>query len=107
MVSRSRQMFNAREGAIRQEISQRVIGSPPMEKGPVKNISLDLETMAQGYYHGMGFAKNGIPLQETLKELSLAFCLKDISNCTGVPEPLENKYLKEQNKHPYHPKLKY
>ncbi|MFX1501078.1 MAG: aldehyde ferredoxin oxidoreductase family protein, partial [Promethearchaeota archaeon] len=36
-----RQMFNAREGAIRHEISQRAIGSPPLIKGPLKDKSYD------------------------------------------------------------------
>jgi aldehyde:ferredoxin oxidoreductase len=88
-----RQMFNAREGAIRHEAPGRVIGDPPMTKGPVKGISLDLELMAKGYYSAIGFQDNGIPLAETLKQLNMEFCLDDLKNCNGLPIQLINHSL--------------
>ncbi|MFX1500992.1 MAG: aldehyde ferredoxin oxidoreductase C-terminal domain-containing protein, partial [Promethearchaeota archaeon] len=89
-----RQMFNAREGAIRHEISQRAIGSPPLIKGPLKDKSYDLEPLAQDYYEAMGFEKNGIPKKETLQFLNLDFAISDLTNVKGISEPLENEYIK-------------
>ncbi|MHA1857780.1 MAG: aldehyde ferredoxin oxidoreductase family protein [Promethearchaeota archaeon] len=88
-----RQMFNAREGAIRHEIPQRAIGSPPQQKGPIKKTSIDLEIIAQDYYKSIGFNKNGIPKKETLKKLDLDFALSDLEEATGTPKPLINEYL--------------
>lgn len=93
-----RQMFNAREGAIRHEINQRTLGNPPLEAGPLKGISLDLEVMAKGYYDGMGFESNGVPKAETLSKLGLEDLIADLDQCTGVPEPLENEYLNKEKK---------
>lgn len=101
-----RQMFNAREGAIRHEINQRAIGSPPLEKGPLKDVSLDLETMAQGYYDTIGYKKDGVPKKKTLESLGLEFCIKDLDLCTGLPEPLVNEYLVKEKREPHHWKLK-
>ncbi|MHA1145447.1 MAG: aldehyde ferredoxin oxidoreductase family protein [Candidatus Helarchaeota archaeon] len=88
-----RQMFNAREGAIRHEIARRAIGDPPLEKGPNKKVSIDVETMAQAYYESIGFDETGVPKEETLKELGLEFCIKDLKSATGRPEPFVNQYL--------------
>ena len=94
-----RQMFNAREGAIRHEIPQRAIGSPPQKKGPLKKKSIDLEVIAQDYYENMGFSKDGIPKEETLKKLNLNFAVSDLDKATGVPKPLINEYLQTKKAH--------
>ncbi len=91
-----RQMFNAREGAIRHEISQRAIGSPILEKGPTKGVSLDLEVMAKAYYTAMGFREDGIALETTLKKLNLDFCIKDIGVSEGNANPLINKWAEKE-----------
>lgn len=88
-----RQMFNAREGAIRHEISQRALGSPPLEKGPLKGVSLDLEKMAQKYYEGMEYNPNGVPSKDVLEKLGLHYCIKDLDKSSGVPQILTNDYL--------------
>ncbi|WP_371806697.1 aldehyde ferredoxin oxidoreductase family protein [Candidatus Lokiarchaeum ossiferum] len=93
-----RQMFNAREGAIRHELNQRTLGNPPLEKGPLKKISVDLEIMAQGYYEGMGFETNGVPKKSTLEKLGLEALVSDLEHCTGAPEALVNKYLSSGDK---------
>ncbi len=93
-----RQMFSAREGAIRHYIPQRAIGSPPLTKGPLKGKSYDVELIVQDYYEAMGFEKNGIPKKETLALLNLDFAVSDLNNAKGVPESLENEYLKSQSK---------
>ena len=93
-----RQMFNAREKAIRHYIAQRAIGSPPLTKGPLKDKSYDVELIAQDYYEAMGYEKNGLPKKETLELLKLDFTVSDLVNARGVPEPLENEYLTSQGK---------
>ena len=100
-----RQMFNAREGAIRHYIPQRAIGSPPQTKGPLKGKSWDFEIIAQDYYNAMGYEKNGIPKKETLDLLNLDFAISDLASAKGVPEALENEYLKSQSKKEFTTKL--
>ena len=92
-IQTTRQMFNAREGAIRHEIPQRAIGSPPQSKGPLEGKSIDVEMMVQGYYAGMGFGQDGVPLPETLYALGLDEMIPDLAICTGAPKRLVNEYL--------------
>ena len=92
-IQTTRQMFNAREGAIRHEIAQRAIGSPPQSKGPLKGQSIDVEVMIQGYYEGMGFGQDGVPLPETLSALGLDAMIPDLEVSTGAPQRLVNEYL--------------
>ncbi len=93
-----RQMFNAREGAIRHYITQRAIGSPPLKKGPLKDKTYDVELIAQDYYEAMGYEKNGVPKEETLKRLKLDFALEDLAHAKGVPAVLVNEYLKSESR---------
>ena len=90
-----RQMFNARDGEIRHEISKRAIGDPPMDKGPLKGKKLDVEKMAMAYYETIGFTDTGIPKEATLSKLGLDFCIKDLSICTGRPEPIVNESIRK------------
>ena len=100
-----RQMFNAREEAIRHYIAQRAIGSPPLTKGPLKEKTYDIELIAQDYYEAMGYDKNGIPKKETLELLNLNFAIPDLVSANGVPKILENEYLKLQSKKEFTSKL--
>ena len=88
-----RQMFNAREGAIRHEMPQRVLGSPPLKKGNGAGRSVDTELMIQGYYEGIGFRQDGVPTEETLRACGLEDLIPDLKVCTGAPERLVNEYL--------------
>jgi len=88
-----RQMFNAREGAIRHELPQRAIGSPPLKKGASADKSVDAELMVQGYYKGMGYQQDGVPTEGTLRGCGLDDLIPDLANCTGAPERLINEYL--------------
>ena len=92
-IQTTRQMFNAREGAIRHEANQRAIGSPPQKEGPLKGVSIDVESMCQGYYKAMGYQQNGVPTAETLNSLGLDNMIADLNICTGVPQKLVNEYL--------------
>jgi aldehyde:ferredoxin oxidoreductase len=100
-----RQMFNAREGAIRHYIPQRAIGSPPQTKGPLKGKTWDLEIITKDYYEEMGYEKNGIPKKETLELLNLDFAVSDLANVKGIPEALENEYLTSKSKKEFTTKL--
>lgn len=92
-IQATRQMFNAREGAIRHEMPQRAIGSPPLRRGSAGGKSIDAETMAQGYYEGMGYGQDGVPTAETLESLGLGRLVPDLAVSTGAPARLVNEYL--------------
>ncbi|NHI94742.1 MAG: aldehyde ferredoxin oxidoreductase [Candidatus Lokiarchaeota archaeon] len=89
-----RQMFNARDGEIKHEITKRAIGDPPLEKGPLKGKKIDVEKMAKAYYATIGFSESGVPTETTLKNLELDFCIKDLPNCTGRPNLIINESIK-------------
>lgn len=89
-IQTTRQMFNAREGAIRHEMTQRAQGSPPQTKGPIAGKTIDIETMVQGYYAGMGFQQNGVPTAETLHAFGLDEMIPDLQISTGTPAALVN-----------------
>jgi aldehyde:ferredoxin oxidoreductase len=92
-IQTTRQMFNAREGAIRHEMTQRAMGNPPQEKGPIAGNSIDIEEMLQGYYKGMGYETNGVPAAETLCLYGLEDMIPDLAISTGAPAPLVNHHL--------------
>ena len=92
-IQTMRQMFNAREGAIRHELPKRAFGDPPLKKGPLAGKSVDVETMVQGYYEGMGYRPDGVPTAETLQSYGLTDLIPDLALCTGVPVHLVNEYL--------------
>lgn len=82
-----RQMFNAREGAIRHEISPRALGRPPLAKGPLAGVTVDPAPMLRGYYEGMGYGPDGVPTADTLRRCGLDDLVPDLTRCTGAPLP--------------------
>jgi aldehyde:ferredoxin oxidoreductase len=86
-------MFNVREGAIWQEMTQRTQGSPPQKKGPIAGNAIDIEVMVQGYYAGMGFQQDGILSVETLHVYGLDEMIPDLTIYTGEPKPIVNDYI--------------
>jgi aldehyde:ferredoxin oxidoreductase len=88
-----RQMFNACEGAIRHEITPRAVGNPPQQKGPLAGKTIDVATMARGYYDGMGFQSDGITTAEILKSYGLDEMIPDLAICTGAHKPIVNDYI--------------
>ncbi|MEA3222820.1 MAG: aldehyde ferredoxin oxidoreductase family protein [Thermodesulfobacteriota bacterium] len=82
-----RQMFNAREGKIGFNIPGRVYGVPPLEKGPLANVRLQPARFIKEYFKNMGFDDKGVPKQETLEQLGLDFCIKDLVSASGAPIP--------------------
>lgn len=95
-IQTTRQMFNAREGAIRHEMTQRAQGSPPLAKGPTAGTAINIEEMIQGYYTGMGFQEDGVPTAETLQSLGLEAMIPDLQISTGAPAPAINDYLQKE-----------
>jgi len=99
-IQTTRQMFNAREGAIRHKITPRAMGTPPQSKGPIAGNSIDVEEMIQGYYDGMGYEKDGVPSAKTLESYGLQSMIPDLAISLGVPAPLVNEYLHTENRLP-------
>jgi aldehyde:ferredoxin oxidoreductase len=68
-----RHEFNAREGLPpARELPARERGDPPQAIGPTKGITLDLASMAQGYFDLLGLdPSTGHPLPQTVDRLGL------------------------------------
>ncbi|MDO5117693.1 MAG: aldehyde ferredoxin oxidoreductase C-terminal domain-containing protein, partial [Eggerthellaceae bacterium] len=67
-----RQAFNIREGYLRDYwyLDDRMLGKPPLEEGPLKGVTIDVETMGDEFFKHMGIdPKTGIPLRESLEEV--------------------------------------
>jgi len=69
-----RHAFNLREG-IQQgdfKLPARAVGIPPLEEGPLKGITLDMETMVREFNRAMGYDEaTGVPTTELLESLGL------------------------------------
>ncbi len=69
-----RKAFNVREGVRPSDskLPSRAIGNPPLTKGPLKNISVDIEALEKELFKIMGWDRDtGGPTSETLKEMKL------------------------------------
>jgi len=69
-----RQCFNLREGIKPSDIKlpKRMIGIPPKMEGPLKGVTIDIESLRKEFYKKMGFDVNsGEPTKSTLKDLEL------------------------------------
>jgi len=75
-----RQAFNLREGFRREDcyISDRMVGKPPMEKGPLAGVTMDVEKMGDNFFTAIGCDVHGVPSRETLEKLgSMELVIKD------------------------------
>jgi aldehyde:ferredoxin oxidoreductase len=77
-----RDAFNLREGFRRKDftISGRLVGKPPMEKGPLAGIAVDNELMADNFYAALGWdVETGVPSRAFLEEVGGLDCvIKDL-----------------------------
>jgi aldehyde:ferredoxin oxidoreductase len=77
-----RHAFNLREGFRRKDatISDRIIGIPPLESGPLAGVTVDVERMGDNFFRLMGYnVEDGVPKKETLEELGhLDDVIKDL-----------------------------
>ncbi len=81
-IATLRTAFNLREGIrnIDIKVPDRVLGIPPLPKGPTAGCSVELDIQVEDYLRAMGWdTKTGIPTQETLKQLGLDFVADDLS----------------------------
>ena len=83
-IHQLRHAFNFRQGInpVRDfKPHPRLVGRPPLTKGPLKGVSLDLETMAAEYYRVMGWdLTDGRPSSGRLAELGLKEVLNLLEN---------------------------
>jgi aldehyde:ferredoxin oxidoreductase len=66
-----RHAFNLREGLRREDwtISDRAIGVPPLDKGPLAGVTVDAKKIADNFFEHIGFGQDSVPLKETLEEV--------------------------------------
>ena len=76
-----RHAFNLRHGIRSSDLSLplRASGRPPLGTGPLKRVTLDVETMMRDYFDAMGYNETtGIPTGELLASLGLPEVAKDL-----------------------------
>ena len=57
----------------------RMIGSPPLEAGPLEGVTVDLDTQVRDYHEAMGWdTETGVPKKETLLQLGLDFAAAEL-----------------------------
>jgi len=69
-----RQAFNMREGirSSEKKLPPRMAGIPPKSEGPLKGITIDMDTLSSEYFKAMGWdPETGNPTQATLERLGL------------------------------------
>jgi aldehyde:ferredoxin oxidoreductase len=74
--------FNLREGVhnVDFKIPGRVIGKPPLEKGPLAGVTIDADRQVHDFLEAMGWdTKTGVPKKDTLMALDLDFVAADLS----------------------------
>jgi aldehyde:ferredoxin oxidoreductase len=69
-----RKAFTVREGvqAADSKLPPRAIGNPPLTDGPLKGVSVDVDSLEKDLFNLLGWdATTGGPTSETLKEMEL------------------------------------
>jgi aldehyde:ferredoxin oxidoreductase len=75
-IAALRTAFNIREGVrnIELDMPGRAIGSPPLDRGPLEGVTVDIDSQVRDYLVAMGWdAETGVPTQDTLHDLGLDF----------------------------------
>ena len=70
-----RHVFNLREGVRPEDFAlpSRAAGHPPLQEGPLKGVTLDMDVMVRDYFRAMGYdEETGIPGEELLQSLGLS-----------------------------------
>ncbi|MFX0200740.1 MAG: aldehyde ferredoxin oxidoreductase C-terminal domain-containing protein, partial [Candidatus Hodarchaeota archaeon] len=71
--------FNIREGLTRaNDILPKRLLEDPMPEGPAEGHIINLDPLLDAYYEYRGWDKDGKPTPEKLKELELAWLIKEI-----------------------------
>ncbi len=68
-----RHAFNLREGIRPSDVflPQRASGHPPLEEGPLRGVSLDMDAMKSDFFDAMGYDEDGFPTRALLDSLGL------------------------------------
>jgi aldehyde:ferredoxin oxidoreductase len=69
-----RKAFNVREGikSVDHDLNGRALGESPMEKGPLKGVTIDMQGLKDGFFKTVGWDPfTGGPTPEKLKELEI------------------------------------
>ena len=80
-IAALRMAFNLREGVrnIDFTLPGRMIGSPPLESGPLAGVTVDVDTQVREYLEAMGWdTRTGAPTRDTLVKLGLDFVAADL-----------------------------
>lgn len=76
-----RHCFNLREGFLPKDfqLPPRAAGIPPLTAGPIKGITIDLNTLTRNFYLERGWDPiSGMPSEKTLQELGLKELINDL-----------------------------
>jgi aldehyde:ferredoxin oxidoreductase len=80
-ISVMRHVFNLREGLSPKDfiLQGRPVGDPPLDQGPLSNITIDIDTLANEYLKAMDFdLETGKPSKDQLIDLGLYDVVKDL-----------------------------
>ncbi|MFP4056724.1 MAG: aldehyde ferredoxin oxidoreductase family protein [Candidatus Brocadiia bacterium] len=79
-IANLRIAFNLREGVKNAHfrVPGRVVGQPPLQEGPTKDVTVDLQVQQKEYFEEMGWSEDGVPRAETLRSLGLDFVVPDL-----------------------------
>ncbi|OGP56971.1 MAG: hypothetical protein A2V65_09000 [Deltaproteobacteria bacterium RBG_13_49_15] len=67
-----RKAFNVREGVRDQSLHDRALGKPPLDKGPLKGITVASDPLVKEFFEVMGWdPATGGPAEKTLKDLGI------------------------------------
>ena len=80
-IGAMRWAFNIREGVTPRDLSypKVALGEPPLDDGPTKGITVNLQQLCREYYQEMGWDQaTGKPSRERLQELGLSHLAADI-----------------------------
>jgi len=81
-IATIRQAINVREGLTPKDFKMpgRTIGDPPLEEGPIANITVDVNTMVTEYYEAMNWdLETGKPSTQRLLQLGLEDVAEELS----------------------------
>lgn len=73
-IQNIRHLFNVREGLLPRDFTlpKRAQGIPPHQDGPLKNITIDVESLVDEYYKAMEWDREtGMPSRKKIQELGL------------------------------------
>ncbi|NQT15704.1 MAG: aldehyde ferredoxin oxidoreductase family protein [Planctomycetes bacterium] len=80
-IANLRIAFNLREGVRNVDIPMhgRLVGTPPLEAGPLAGVTVDLDTQVKDFLAAMGWdTETGVPTKDTLEGLGLDFVAADL-----------------------------